>query len=124
MESQDTRQSKNFSDIETATERSLTISDKEKSNGIIAYITIIGLIIAFVQNQEEKSEYVNFHVRQMIGLALIGIAVSWIPFVGWLIGLATIVFWIIGLMGAINGERKAVPIVGEYFQEWFKSVGA
>ncbi|WP_375562119.1 DUF4870 domain-containing protein [Bernardetia sp. OM2101] len=124
MESQESKQSKNFSDIETATERSLTISEKEKSNGIIAYITIIGLIIAFVQNQEEKSEYVNFHVRQMIGLALIGIAVSWIPFVGWIIGLATIVFWIIGLMGAMNGERKPVPIVGEHFQEWFKSVGA
>lgn len=124
MESQESRQSKKLSDIETATERSLTISDKEKSNGIIAYITIIGLIIAFIQNQELKSEYVNFHVRQMIGLALIGIAVSWIPFVGWLIGLATIVFWIIGLMGAVNGERKPVPVVGEYFQDWFKSVGA
>jgi len=24
----------------------------------------------------------------------------------------------------MNGERKPVPIVGEHFQEWFKSVGA
>lgn len=117
-------EAKNFSDIETAKERSLTISDKEKSNGIIAYITIIGLVIAFIQNQELKSEYVNFHVRQMIGLALIMIAVSWIPFVGWFIALVGIVFWIMGLMGAISGERKPIPIVGEHFQEWFKSVGA
>lgn len=124
MESQQTRQSKNFSDIETAKERSLSISDKEKSTGIIAYVTIIGLIIAFIQNQELKSEYVNFHVRQMIGLALIGIAVSWIPFLGWIVALGIIVFWIIGLMGAINGERKPVPLVGEHFQEWFKNVGA
>jgi len=110
--------------METATQRSLTISDKEKSNGTIAYITIIGLIIAFVQNQEQKSEYVNFHVRQMIGLTLIAVAVGWIPLVGWLVALGVVVFWIIGLMGAMNGERKAVPLVGEYFQEWFKSIGA
>ncbi len=122
MEPQKT--TKNFSDMDTATERSLTISEKEKSNGIIAYITVIGLIIAFVQNQEEKSDYVNFHVRQMIGLALTGIALSWIPFLGWLVAIGVIVFWVIGLMGAVNGERKLIPIVGEHFQDWFKSVGA
>ncbi len=116
--------SKNFPNMEKATERSLSISEKEKSNGIIAYVTIIGLIIAFVQNQEEKSEYVNFHVRQMIGLVLIGFAVGWIPIVGWIVAIGAVVFWIMGIMGAMNGERKAVPLVGEYFQEWFKSVGA
>lgn len=120
-------EAKNFSDIETAKERSLTISDKEKSNGIIAYITIIGLVIAFIQNQELKSEYVNFHVRQMIGLGLLGVAssfVSWIPIIGWAIAIGVLIFWVMGLVGAINGERKPIPIVGEHFQEWFKSVGA
>ncbi|WP_338812221.1 hypothetical protein V9L05_12525 [Bernardetia sp. Wsw4-3y2] len=131
MESQESRQSKNFSDIETATERSISISDKEKSNGIIAYITIIGWVIAFVQNQEQKSEYVNFHIRQMLGIGVAGIALSVvniIPLLGWLISILGIIplviFWVMGLMGAINGERKPVPIIGEHFQEWFKSVGA
>ncbi|PIY09354.1 MAG: hypothetical protein COZ18_08150 [Flexibacter sp. CG_4_10_14_3_um_filter_32_15] len=109
--------------METATERSLTISDKEKSNGIIAYITIVGFIIAFIQNQELKSEYVNFHARQMIGIIVCSFV--WIiPFLGWILGLGVMVLWIMGLMGAMNGERKPVPIVGEHFQEWFKSVGA
>ncbi|WP_338792912.1 hypothetical protein [Bernardetia sp. MNP-M8] len=131
MESQESRQSKNFSDIETATERSISISDKEKSNGIIAYITIIGWVIAFVQNQEQKSEYVNFHIRQMLGIGVAGIALSVvniIPLLGWLISILGIIplviFWVMGLMGAINGEHKPVPIIGEHFQEWFKSVGA
>ncbi len=131
MESQESRQSKNFSEMETATQRSLSISDKEKSNGIIAYITIIGWVIAFVQNQEQKSEYVNFHIRQMLGIGVAGIALSVvniIPLLGWLISILGIIplviFWVMGLMGAINGERKPVPIIGEHFQEWFKSVGA
>jgi hypothetical protein len=32
------------------------------------------------------------------------------------------VLWVIGLMGAINGQEKPVPILGEKFQEWFKSL--
>ncbi len=131
MESQEKKQPENFSELETATERSLTISDKEKSNGIIAYITIIGWVIAFVQNQEPKSEYVNFHIRQMLGIGVAGIALSVIniiPILGTLVFLLGIIplgiLWVMGLMGAINGNRKPVPIVGEHFQEWFKSIGA
>ncbi len=139
MESQEPRRAEkraeSFQDksskMETATERSLSISEKEKTGGILSYITIVGLIIAFVQNQEEKSEYVNFHVRQNLGIGLFGIAiwvVNVIPLLGqiiWIVGmLALFVFWVMGLMGAINGERKPVPIVGEHFQEWFKSIGA
>ena len=123
MESQETKKSKNFSDIELTKSQSLTISEKEKSNGIIAYITIIGFIIAFIQNQEQKSEYVNFLIRQMIGIIVCSFV--WvIPFLGWILGLGVMVMWIMGVMGAMSGERKPVPIVGEHFQEWFKSVGA
>ena len=123
MESQETKKSKNFSDIERTKSQSLTVSEKEKSNGIIAYITIIGFIIAFIQNQEQKSEYVNFHIRQMIGIIVCSFV--WvIPFLGWILGLGVMVMWIMGVMGAMSGERKPVPIVGEHFQEWFKSVGA
>lgn len=117
------QESKNFPNMEKATERSISISEKEKSNGIIAYVTIIGFIIAFVQNQEQKSEYVNYHLRQMIGI--IACSFVWvIPFLGWILGLGVMVLWIMGIMGAMNGERKPVPILGDKFQEWFKSIGA
>ncbi|AFM03227.1 putative membrane protein [Bernardetia litoralis DSM 6794] len=104
-------------------EKSISISEKEKSNGIIAYVTVIGLIIAFMQNKEEKSEYVNFHIRQMIGIFICSL-VFVIPFLGWLLGLGVIALWIIGILGALSGERKPVPILGEKFQEWFKSIEA
>lgn len=117
------QKSKDFNLEKSATERSLTISEKEKSNGIIAYVTIIGLIIAIMQNQEVKSEYVNFHIRQMIGIAVCSLV--WIiPFLGWLLGIGVLVLWVMGILGALSGERKPVPLLGEQFQEWFKSVGA
>jgi uncharacterized membrane protein len=39
-----------------------------------------------------------------------------------IIGIATFIFWIISLIGTANGEKKLVPLLGEYFQDWFKSL--
>jgi uncharacterized membrane protein len=29
------------------------------------------------------------------------------------------VFWILGLISAINGQEKPIPVVGDLFQKWF-----
>ena len=35
-----------------------------KTIAIISYITIIGLIIAFIMNQSKKNSFASFHIRQ------------------------------------------------------------
>jgi uncharacterized membrane protein len=42
-----------------------------------------------------------------------------INIIGWVVG---IIFWIMSLIGAVNGEMKETPIVGKYFQDWFKGI--
>jgi hypothetical protein len=32
------------------------------------------------------------------------------------------VFRIIGVLGAIKGQEKRIPIFGDQFQEWFKNI--
>lgn len=100
-----------------------------KTTAIIAYLTLIGLIIAFVMNNDKKNAFAAFHIRQALGLGLTGLAlgmVNVIPILGWIIGifgsLLLIVFWVIGLMGALNGKEKSVPILGKKYQEWLKSI--
>lgn len=100
-----------------------------KTIAIIAYITWIGLVIAFVMNNEKKYPFAQFHIRQMLLLTLAGIAlgiVAAVPILGWIVGLvgaiAIFVLWIIGLVGAINGQSKMVPLLGTYAQEWFKGI--
>jgi tetrahydromethanopterin S-methyltransferase subunit G len=39
-----------------------------KQIGMIAYLIVIGLIIAFVMNSEKKSEFAQYHIRQMLRL--------------------------------------------------------
>jgi uncharacterized membrane protein len=93
-----------------------------KTKAIVAHITWIGWVIALVLNSSEKDEITSFYIRQLIGLYLFSIVISFIPLInvlGWII---TLVFWVISLVGAINGEQKEVPWVGKLFQDWFKAL--
>jgi len=71
-----------------------TLQEQENTNSgktiaIISYLTFIGLIIAFVMNNEKKEPFASFHIRQSLGLALLGFSLSFImiiPILGWIIG--------------------------------------
>lgn len=100
----------------------------EKTYSIITYITIIGLIIGIVKNNTIKSEYISFHIRNMIGLSLMGIAINslpWFHFPGMFIDglrIGLVVLWVIGFLGAVKGEKLEIPGVGKFFQDWFKNI--
>lgn len=100
-----------------------------KTTAIIAYITIIGLIIAFVQNNDKKNDFAFFHIRQSLGLVLTGMSfgiIGIIPILGWfinIIGILLVIYlWITGLMNAMNGKDRPVPFLGVRFEEWFKGI--
>ena len=99
-----------------------------KTIAIVSYLTFIGTIIAFVMNNEKKNSFASFHIRQMVGLIFLQL-VSWLAsnyvngFLGLAISLFAFVLWIMGFIGAIQGEEKKVPLLGDQFQEWFKGIG-
>lgn len=102
---------------------------KGKNAAIVSYLTIIGSIIAIFMNQDEtKSDFASFHIRQGLGIFL-----TWM-FLGYFVGnldnwiassalyLMLFMLWIFGFIGALNGEKKLVPIVGEWYQKFFKGL--
>ncbi len=99
-----------------------------KTTAIISYITWIGTLIAFIMNNSKKNTFAAFHIRQMIGLSIFSLINGFIigRFLGvWAsgaVGIALFVLWIIGFIGAIQGEEKKVPLVGDLFQDWFKGI--
>ncbi|ARV13215.1 hypothetical protein [Gilvibacter sp. SZ-19] len=99
-----------------------------KTIAIISYITLIGWIIALVMHQSNKTSLGAFHIRQMLGLMLFSLAISIVgqitglALVLWVLNLGLLVLWVLGLVGAIQGEEKEVPLVGSLFQDWFKGV--
>jgi uncharacterized membrane protein len=92
-----------------------------KTKAIIAHITLIGWIIALVLNSQEKDEFASFYIRQMLGLILCSF-IGLIPVLGWILSLVVFVFWVISLIGAIQGKEQLVPILGEHFQNWFQNL--
>ena len=101
----------------------------DKSIAIIAYLTLIGLIVAFVMNNDKKQPFAAYHIRQSLGIMLAGLALGFIniiPILGWIVFIVRAVFlfvcWVVGLVGALNGQEKPVPVLGKHFQEWFRSV--
>ncbi|MGX7668575.1 DUF4870 domain-containing protein [Flavobacterium pedocola] len=102
--------------------------EQGKTTAIISYITIIGTIIAFLMNNEKKNTFAAFHIRQALGINLMFYIIGW--FIGyfnnWGVSSAFYIFfvvlWVFGLIGAIQGEQKIVPLVGNYFQDWFKNL--
>lgn len=99
-----------------------------KTMAIISYLWWIGLILAFVMNNSKRNPFAAFHIRQMLGLLLLNVVVSLLykyigSSIGMILGLGTFVLWVFGLIGAFQGEKKSVPLVGDLFQDWFKGIG-
>lgn len=100
-----------------------------KTMAIISYITIIGTLIAFILNQNKHNYFASFHIRQALGIFLAGMLVNFINryadigLLNVLLNASLFVLWIIGLIGAIQGEEKRIPLLGDQFQEWFRNIG-
>ena len=105
------------------------VVEEGKTIAILAYITLIGLVVAFVMNNEKKNSFANYHIRQALGIGLTGLALGMIgivPILGWFIAIvgyfALFAMWIMGLMSALNGKESPVFLLGAKYQEWFKGI--
>ena len=121
---------------QTPNNSSIGATDNGKTIALISYLTIVGWIVAYVMYSSQKTALAAFHLRQSIFLFILGIILYianmiffLIPVLGWIMnivlllaGIGLFVLWLIGLIAAINGEQKAVPVVGEKAQEMFKGL--
>ena len=95
-----------------------------KMTNIVAYLTWVGLIIAYVMGDRNAC---RFHLNQSLVIWLVGTVagvitklVGWIPLLGWLVALAmglvgifVLICWFIGIIGAIEDTEKPVPVLGQ-----------
>ncbi len=90
----------------------------KKTTDIVAYLTWVGLVIAFIMGEREGSK---FHINQSLVIWIAGTIcgfVSAIPLLGALVGMVGGIFcfvcWFIGMIGAIQGTEKPVPFLGQF----------
>ncbi len=101
--------------------------DHEQFASILCYF-IIGIIWFFADKEMHKSKLVKFHSKQMINISVFNIALGLssviIPVIGDYIysvgGLIMLVFWVLGLISAVNEEKKEVPFIGQLAELYLK----
>ncbi len=99
-----------------------------KTAAIVAYLSIIGVIIAYFLNNDAKNTFANFHIRQSLGVwitfyllgALVSIFDSW--FISFPFYIFIVILIVYGFITAIREEEKPVPFIGEQFQKWFNFI--
>ncbi len=93
---------------------------------ILAYITFIGLIIAYVLNRNEQDKFVTYHIKNMFGLVLL-LFISQLMqttdsllFSGEIVWVITFFLWVYSLLMAILNKKVGIPVLTDLFQKWFK----
>ena len=92
-----------------------------KTKAIVAHIFFVGWIISYVINMNNKDDITNFYLRQTLLLHVV-LIIGWIPVFGNILALIALVFLIISLISALNNEKKEIPFIGNYFQDWLKAL--
>jgi uncharacterized membrane protein len=94
----------------------------------LSYI-LVGIIWYFADEQMKKNTFVKFHVKQ--GLVSLIFSVAWsiaLSIVGSILGLVLFFLWpimmllywvpliftILGIINAVNGKEKELPIIGKF----------
>jgi hypothetical protein len=117
------------------------MEDNGKTAGIISYFSIIGWLIAyFGMYQNNKTSLASYQMRQTLLLHIVAMVayfalsffIGIMIFAGgiffvfnsifWIVRAGLFVLWIIGLIGAINGEQKPIPLIGERAQTMFAGI--
>lgn len=107
------------------------MQNSSKIIAIVSYLTFVGWIIALIMRQSEqpRSDLSRYHLRQALGLNLLGF-VGWIV-IAWLSGLlgfwlllnafriVLLIFWVLGIVNAIQEELKPLPFIGQWFEDTF-----
>lgn len=98
-----------------------------KTMAIVSYLWWIGLLIAFISNNNNRNSFTAFHIRQSLGLSalsfIVGIIAKYGMFsIGNILFIGLFVLWVIAILGAIKGEEKRIPLLGDQFQDWFRTI--
>lgn len=87
---------------------------------IVSYITVIGLLIAFLVNNGKNNAFTAFHIGQsfrvfLAGLANFALAVllpNSLDYITSVVSLGLLALIIVGIINAANGKADPLPLIG------------
>lgn len=90
-------------------------AESGKAMAIVAYLIFF---VPFLIDDAKKNRFVMYHTEQAIVLLLVNLGVTVIGIVtcgfGFILSIPVLVFYILGIVNAVNGEAKPLPLIGQY----------
>lgn len=110
-----------------------------KAAGIVSYFFIIGWLIAYFALHHSKRglgsyqlrQTLLFHIISTLLVAALDIIFFYLLFspdywvasaLNWLTRTSIIMLWVLGFLGAINGEKTPIPLIGKKAQTMFSGI--
>lgn len=92
-----------------------------KTMAVVAYLTFIGMLIAYFINKDNRHEFATWHIKNMFGLLiLLFIAIALQSYaIGFYVYWTSVVLWIISLIMALFNQKRGIPFLSDKFQTWF-----
>lgn len=92
--------------------------DKDvENNKVVAGLSYIWILFLLPMLLKRDSKYCQFHAKQGLILFILSF-LTWIPFFGWLLGLAIIIVSVIGIVKTLAGEWWKIP----YIYQWSEKI--
>ncbi|MEW5784187.1 MAG: DUF4870 domain-containing protein [Bacillota bacterium] len=92
-----------------------------QENKVMAFLAYLGLLVLVPLLAKKDSPFAQFHAKQGIVLLLAWVALSVIfiiPILGWIVGtigyIVLLVFTIMGIINALSGNAKELPLIGQF----------
>ncbi len=102
------------------------VSGESKLFAFLAYFFgIIGFVIVLLAKKDD--EFAMYHAKQSLVLnifaVIVYIAGMFIPIIGWFVilplgYLAIFILWLMGVIRAITGTKKPLPLIGSYGEKF------
>ena len=94
----------------------------------ILFVAVLG--VAVIMNNGKKNDFVSFHIRQMLGIAVIALVLNVFAGVipkdfGWLAFLIitmVVIMALLGYISALKKQKDELPFIGGAFQKWFSFI--
>ncbi len=82
----------------------------------LSYVWILSIVMLAVRGKEP---FIKFHAKQALVLFILSIF-SWIPVLGWIVGLLALIGMILGFINAWQGKEYRLPFVADLADRFIK----
>lgn len=96
-----------------------------EENKLIAALSYLGILVLVPLLAKKESPFCQFHAKQGLVLLIAWIIVGFvavIPILGWIVSifgsLFLFVLFILGLVNALGGQAKELPVIGQFGEKF------